>query len=966
MLYYFSMYEEFREIMGRRLNDGSARLLLTLGILVQLFYCCLWGLDPSQTVDRYLVDQWEMLDGLPANTVGAITQTPDGYLWIGTSKGLVRFDGIKFVIIRFAEMEEFYSKTIRHLLVDRGGTLWIGNSEGLALYHPMEDRFKIFTAADGIAGDGIRRIKVDMMGNTWISFTNSYVSRLSDGKFTDFNADHGLLGKRINAIVEDRQGNLLFGTRENGIFSYKDGKFFKSPVPDLDNILIITMYVDGRGDLWVGADKGLFRVTGINRSTGNGTERFTSGDGLSNDYITCIAEDSEGSLWVGTKQGLNRLKRKQDGALAFERLLTSFPINCLFEDREKSLWIGTDDSGIKRLKDGKFIPYEPLEAHPEDIPLSLFEDRRGDAWIGTVSGKLFRCRGGNIIESTASRELSGIGIAAIVEDANGSLWLGTIGKGVFQKKEDRFVPYTTREGLADNVVTSIYKDSRGNLWFSTFDGVSVLRSRDGVIESFNSRDGLAGKMVHYVYESKTGDILIAADKGIILLPKVFAGGGWQPRPIRGGSFFKNSSWSPKIILPGVSVTCIYEDISGPKEGENIYWIATEGAGLKRLDINDDTIVSYTTAQGMTTDFIYQFFEDQQENFWLMSDSGVLRVAKSELNAIVSSEVGEINCTSFGIADGMKSLEFDNKFSRNSALKAANGEFWFITKKGISIVNPGEIRVNQTPPPVLIEAVYFNRRPIPLHPDTGSVTFKGITDADFHFTAPTFLSPEKAKFKYRLEGVDREWILLLPGQGRVAQYKELPAGAYRFRVTACNADGVWNQTGDSLTFTLKPLLHQTFVFKLAVLFLLVTLVVLAFYFYKKKKLLFEKTEKYKGSPLDPYFAGECIKKLNYLMDTEKVYCDADLSLQSLAEKMAISPHQLSQLLNEKMDRNFFDFINEYRIEEAKKILQSSRGAQRKISAVAIAVGFNTMAAFYKAFKKHTGTTPTHYKKESQRL
>lgn len=952
--------------MGRRVHNDLARQLLSLVILVQLFWCGLWGLDPNQTVDRCLVDQWEMFDGLPANTVSAITQTPDGYLWIGTSKGLVRFDGVKFVTVRFAEKEEFYSKEIRHLLVDRGGALWIGSSVGLALYRPTEDRFKIFTAADGITGDGIRRIKNDMMGNTWISFTTSYVSLLCDGKFTAFNADHGLLGKKINAIVEDRQGNLLFGTRENGIFSYKDGKFFKYPVPDLDNALIITMYEDGRGDLWIGADKGLFRVTGVTSLTGKETQRFTSGDGLSNDYITCIAEDSEGNLWVGTKQGLNRIKRKQDGSIAFEGLLTSFPINCLFEDREKSLWIGTDDSGLKRLKDGKFMPYEPLEAYPEDIPLSLFEDRHGDAWIGTVSGKLFRCRGGDIIESTAIRELSGIGIAAIAEDANGDLWLGTIGQGVFQKKNDRSVSYTTREGLADNVVTSIYRDSRGNLWFSTFDGVSVLRPGDGVIESFNSRDGLVGKMVHNVYESKTGDAWIVTDKGITILAKVFVGGGLQPRPIRGGSFFKNGPWRPKVILPGVSVTCIYEDLTGPGAGDAVYWIATDGAGLKRLNMKDGNIISYTTAHGMVTDSIYQFFEDPRGNFWLMSDSGVLRVAKSELNAVANGGADTINCTSFGISDGMKSLEFDNKFSRNSALKAGNGEFWFITKKGISMLNPGRIRINQAPPATLIEAVYFNRQSMPLHPDTGQVTFKGITDADFHFTAPTFLSPEKVKFKYRLEGVDREWVFLQPAQGRVAHYKKLPPGAYTFRVTACNADGVWNQAGDSLTFTLKSLLYQTFVFKLAALFLLVALAAAAFYFYKKKKPLFERAEKYKGSPLDPGFAGESIKKLNYLMDSEKAYCDADLSLQSLAEKMAISPHQLSQLVNEKLDRNFFDFINEYRVEEAKRILQSSRGSQRKISAVAIAVGFNTMASFYKAFKKHTGTTPTRYKKEAHEL
>lgn len=951
--------------MERKLNDDSARQFLAMFILMQLCWCRLWGLDPQQPVERYLVDQWEMFDGLPANTVRSITQTPDGYLWIGTSKGLVRFDGMKFVLVRFAEQEEIYAKEIRQLFVGRGGVLWIGSSVGLTLCRFPWDRFRTFTGADGLTNDGIRRINEDMMGNTWVSFTASYVNRFSNGKFTVFNESHGLLGKKINAIVEDRLGNLLFGTREDGIFTYKDGKFSKYPVPGLDTAFIITIYKDGRGDLWFGTDKGLFREIGVNRSTAKETERYTTGNGLSNDFITCITEDSEGNLWIGTPQGLNRLKRKPGGTIGFESLLKSFPINCLFEDREKSLWIGTDDSGLKRLKDGKFMPYTPFDERPEDIPLSLFEDRDKDTWIGAVNGKLFRCRGDDIIESVATRELSGTGIVAIADDAQGNLWLGTIGKGVFQKKNERFIPFTTREGLADNVVTSIYRDSRDNLWLSTFDGVSVLRPGGDVIESYNSRDGLAGKVVYNVYETKAGDIWITTDKGITILPKNFAedrGEKIEEKKRRSEDVKKSP---PKVILPGVSVTCIYEDLSDPGVGGNIYWIATDGAGLKRLNMKDGSIASYTTVNGMTTDFIYQFFEDPQGNFWFMSDSGILRVAKSELNAIAYGGVDKINCTSFGISDGMKSLEFDNKFSKNSALKAGNGEFWFITKKGITIVNPGKIRINQTPPPVLIEAVYFNRQSIPFHPDKGAVIYKGIADAGFHFTAPTFVSPEKAKFKYRLEGIDQGWFYLLPGQARVANYNELPPGAYTFRVTACNADGVWNEAGDALTFTLKSLFYQTLLFKIAASILFAILAAAAFYLYKKRKSHFTQKEKQKGAFLDPDFAGECIEKLRRLMEKEKVYVDADMSLQTLAEKMSISPHQLSQLLNEKLDRNFFDFINRYRIEEAKRILQSPRGAQRKISAVATDVGFNTMAAFYKAFKKHTGTIPTRYKKEVHR-
>ncbi|MCP5106275.1 MAG: hypothetical protein GY950_23010, partial [bacterium] len=907
-------------------NPGLTRQLLVFIILVQLFMYHLWGLDPNKTVDLYLVDYWEKISGLPSNSVRSITQTPDGYLWIGTNRGLVRFDGKTFVSVTLGEKEEVRSQEIANLFVDREEVLWIGRTVGLT-YRSAKNRFRSFTRSDGITGDGIRRVKDDMKGNTWISFDSSYVNRFSNGQFTAFDVSHGLLGKKINAILEDRRGNLLFGTRENGIFIYKAGKFFKYPVPGLDNLIIITMHEDRNGDLWIGTDIGLLRVTGQE------SVRYTaSGDGLSNDYITAIMEDSESNLWVGTQKGLNRIKRRQGGAADFESLLKSLPINCVFEDRENSLWIGTDGYGLRRLKDGKFMSYKPFDAHPEENPLSLFEDRHGDTWIGTVNGKLFRCRGQNLIESEAPRELSGTSIVAIAEDAEGNPWLGTTSKGVFQKKKNQFIPYTDEDGLADNNVTSIFRDSRGNLWFSTFDGVSVLRSRDGTIESLKSGKGLSGTRVHNVYESNTGDILIAANKGITVL--------------------KDGKIAEKSIthyLSGISVTCIYEDPAAPDAGGGVYWITTVGTGLKRLRIKDGTITSntsYTTAHGMTSNFLYQFLEDSRDNFWLTSDRGILRVSKNELNRIADSGEGNVNCTSFGVSDGMKSLEFHNKSSRNSVLKAGNGEFRFITKKGISIMNPEKIRINTQPPSVVIEEVSFNRQSMSLPSDAEPFTLKGVTRLSIHFTVLTFLSPEKTKFKHRLEGGDgepREWVSLLPGQGRVARYEELPPGTYTFRVTACNADGVWNRSGDSLTFTLKPFFYETFFFKIAMLLLFVFLAAAAFYIFKKKKPFPGKKAKYKGSHLNPHFAEECMKKLEYLVEVDKVYCDADISLQSLAGKMSMVPHQLSQLLNEKMDRNFADFINWNRIEEVKKILQTPGGARRKISVVAGEVGFNTMAA-----------------------
>lgn len=959
------------------------RLLMKVSIFAFLTGGQLLGLNPNVPVNQYIAERWEEnVKGLPSNSVISIAQTPDGFLWIATSKGLVRFDGMKFTPIQLIKesVNDRQKSTVPDvdvLFVDKKGTLWIGSTAGLTTYQFQTGQFNTLTTpatTDSLVKDRIRFIKADKKGNVWISFFNGYLSRYADGKFTIYNESHGLGGNKINAIIEDKNGNLLFGTRENGIFQFKDETFSQVPIVGLDNAYIITMYLDREGQLWIGTNKGLLRAA----VAGEKNRRYTTSDGLADDYVTDIIEDNDQNLWIGTVKGLNRIKKTTAGAFEFDRTMTPFTIMCLLEDNEKNLWIGTFDSGIQRLRNSRFKSFNALESFAEEILLSQFEDRNGDTWVGTLGGKLFRCKKNELSESLELPGISGAGITCIADDAEGNLWLGTNGNGVFQRTNKTVMQLTTREGLSDNMIKSIFRDSLGNLWFCTFDGVT--RYSGGIMETFTSRNGLLGKIAHNVYEDKKQDIWIAADKGITVLKK--------------GSMAKENI---SYYLKDISVTCIYQEPVASSTAENVYWVATHGAGLKRL--KDGVITSFTTAEGLTTNFLYQFFEDTRENFWFMSDSGILRVSKKELNRFsVSStsndnaginhsagnavsansassasstvsannanSINYVNCTSFGITDGMKSAEFNNEFSRSSALKIGNGELRFITKRGITIVNPEQIQSHPIPPPVVIEAVLFNEQPIPFHhlPKTKeAITYKGITDLQFRFTAPTFLSPEKIKFKYRLETINKEWVLLSPGKERVAHYKDLSPGVYMFKVIAGNSEGEWNQAGDTVSFILKPFFYQTLIFKLVVILILMASAAFGFYFYKKQRAL--KKIKYKGSTLNTKFADECVKKLKNLMEMEKLYRESDLSLQGLAKKMAVPHHILSQVLNEKLNRNFSDYINSYRIEEAKKILSGHQREEQKITSVAFDVGFNTMVAFYNAFKKYTGMTPSEYKKKT---
>ncbi len=933
-------------------------------IVIFILYCCqLLALDPDRSSDQYVLNQWGVEQGLPRGCISSIAQTADGYLWVATPKGLIRFDGLQFKTIKYTENLEIESKKNIFpdtLFVDKQGNLWIGSAGHLTKYQYQTGQFTTFTNKDGMSGNRILHIREDIKGNFWIGFMVSYLNRFSEGitsgagnKFTPFNASDGLKGKKIRAIIEDKTGTLLVGTLENGVFKLREGKFFKCEIERLESSHhIYTMYEDQKGVLWIGTNKGLLKVMRTNTGKAADVYLYDTRNGLLSDEIVNIIKDSDGNVWVATVNGLNRMKvikEDQQGGILFENILEKHYISCLFEDSEGSLWIGTQDSGLMRLKNAVFIAHAPsisiFEKKPGEAIMSLYEDPQADIWIGSSRGKLYKFRNNECIESLEIPGAENTAITSIREDSHGNLWLGTGGKGLFQRKKgtDSFINFNTQDGLADNIVLSIFKDSKNNLWLGTYDGLS--RYRNGVFKSLKARDGILGKFVNNVYEDKNHHIRIASNKGIYIIEK--------------GELTKIDMIE---YLPDIPITCIYEEnISSGNDNHingNVSWVATHGAGLKRF--KDGQFFSYTTAEGMTSNFIYQILEDEWGNLWMMSDSGILRVNKKELNEFAEGRVDRINCTSFGISDGMKSSEFFNLFSRNSALKTREGEFWFVTTKGITIVNPGKIKINKTPPGVIIEEVIFNDRSIPLlMEERKEKIFKEVSDFVFHFTAPTFLSPEKIKFKYKLDEYDRDWVFLPPGEKRTARYKDLAAGTYTFRVTACNNDGVWNKRGDSITFTLTPLFYETILFKISVLFILLVLALGGYLLYKQQWL--KKIGKYKGSSMNPIYIKECIKKLDYLMEIEKVYRDETISLQSLSEKLSITPHQLSRIINEKLNKNFPDFINTYRVEEAKKILADPRQTDRKILTIAFDVGFNTKVAFNTAFKKHTRMTPSQFRK-----
>lgn len=813
-------------------------IAVTFFLLFILPYGGLMALDPGQSIDQYVLDQWKNKEGLASNNIYSIAQTPDGYMWFATFKGLVRFDGVKFSTIQYGIKKNQKSKNKKArlldvLFVDKAGILWIGGIGHLTNYRYQTGQFTTFTREDGLTGKRIYTINEDKRGNLWLGFMGCDLVRFVNGKFTKFKISPHQEGQWVTSIFEDRKWSLLVGTYKNKVFKFVDGNFHR------------------------------------------------------------------------------------------------------YE--------------IEGLKDAKFVDFAADGKYKKEVIYSLFEDRRGDIWLGAHSGNLLRYRNGKFIKSLKIPGISGSYINAIAEDYNGDLWLGTNRNGVFKKKgnTNTFINFTTRDGLADNYVISVSQDSKNNLWFSTGSGVS--RYRNGVFKSLKKQDGLLGKKVVYTYEDKNQNIWILTSKGINVL--------------KNGQFSRDNMIT---YSKDIGVVCIYEEDTSTNKGENVFWFGTYGYGLRRF--KDGTFTSYTEKEGLNSNYIYQLFADDWGNFWMSSNKGTLRISKNQLDAFAQGQVDRIHCTAFDTSDGMSSVHFYNALSGSSAIKTRDGELLFVTKKGITMTHPGKLKINRIPPPVIIEDFFFKGSDHysynGLHSET--IVFKGMNRIGFHFTSPTFLSSEKIKFKYKLEGHDKDWAFLAPGANRIASYEDLAPGTYVFKVTACSSDGIWNNSGDSLTFAITTCFQNSTSFKLLLLLGGLALVTAAVFLFKKYHPLARNGKaKYKNSHLNHAYVKECIRKLDYTMEIEKIYRDENISLQSLSKKVSITPHQLSRIINENLNKNFPDFINTHRVEEAKKILADPKQADRKILNIAFDVGFNTKVAFNTAFKKYTNMTPSQFRKKARK-
>ncbi|HMH43242.1 MAG TPA: two-component regulator propeller domain-containing protein [Pyrinomonadaceae bacterium] len=734
-----------------------------------LLSACFWCVCLCLTAQaQYRFDSWTTDNGLPQASVNSILQTRDGYIWLATFGGLVRFDGLRFQVFNTGNTKGLRSGRFMWLYEDRAGNLWI-NTEAHGLTRYKDDVFTTYTTENGLPSNQVWHMYEDSAGNLkaqtvggltqWAggSFkpftpgpddpppTARVFQRSSSGNLCfavggvlrRFEAGRGTFdlntGHSVNNCYEDREGRLWLSTREERLLLYQDGKLkIFSEKESYRRFPHVNFLEDGKGSLWMGTgDEGLIQL-----KDGKFT-RYTTADGLAGNGITSMYQDREGTLWIGSPTGLSRMTERVVTTYTTKDGLASDNVYPIYEDRHGQIWIGSH--GLTRYSNGVFTNVSREYGLPEGSAApwvtSLLEDSVGGLWIGNWAWSIRYVRDGKVIKVEPDGRL-GMVVHVMIQDRAGNVWIGS-SERLIQSKDGRFTSYTIKDGLNGQDISALYEDRLDQLWIGTDLGLTKYKD---------------GKFTAYT---------------------------------QGGA-------------PSNIVRSIYED------AEDVLWIGTYDTGLYRL--KDGRFTHYTTNEGLFDNGVFSTIEDGSGNFWISCNLGIYRVRKAELNDLAEGRTKKITSVPYGKRDGMLDAEC-NGGGQPAGIRARDGRLWFPTQQGVAVIDPARVPVNTQPPPVLIESTIIDNKPVDLR---GGLRLQpDQVNLEINYTGLSFISPELVKFKYKLEGLDPDWVDA--GTRRTAYYAHLPPGSYSFRVIAANRDGIWNQEGATLRIAVVPPFWRTRLF-----------------------------------------------------------------------------------------------------------------------------------------------------------
>jgi len=741
------------------------------------------ALNPSLDVSQYAHTAWKIRDGFPNGYVQALAQTQDGYLWLGTEFGLIRFDGVRHAPWQPPSGERLPNDEIRALLAARDGSLWIGTRKGLArwgdgklteyaefaghdAFSMLEDRdgtvwvggiasskgslcaIRSATVqcygADGSFGTAVSALYEDGARNLWFAGANG-LWRWTPGGPTHYSMSG--FEPWVRAMLDDESGGLLLGA-ESEVLQWTNGTVHAGP-PALGDVHAGHFMRDRDGGVWLATNNGVLHMRG------GRVDSYTQSQGLSSNTVTAILEDREGSIWVATLDGLDRFRDFAIPTISTAQGLPGRPFSVLAAADE--IWVGTI-GGLSRWRDGDIINY-----------------RNGADRATTSDARGSRPADGSGVRAVFDHALPADEIQSLAMGETARIWVSTR-KGVSYFQSTGFVALP---GVSSGIFHSIAADLGGGLWIS--------HQTEGLIH-------VRERAVETIPWNTLGPNAVATS----LLADSIHGGLWLGFVYGGIAYFKDgkvvASYERRDGLGGGLVASLHLD------GDGTLWAATQG-GLSRL--RNGKVITLTSFNGLPCDVVHWAIEDDMQSFWLGTACGIVRIARRELDAWASDPKRRIETTVLDSADGVRSQALPTTYSP-LVTKSADGKLWFVSFDGVSVIDPSHLFLNKLPPPVHVEEVIADRKTY--EPSTNLALPPRVRDLQFDYTALSLVVPERNLFRYKLEGRDNEWQDV--GNRRQAFYSDLAPGNYRFRVIASNNSGVWNEQGASLDVSVAPAYWQT--------------------------------------------------------------------------------------------------------------------------------------------------------------
>src|SRR5271167_1564003 len=769
-------------LASKTVNLETPRLLLFCFVLFFITISPVAALDTSRQISQYGHTAWRIEDGVFAGAPNVMAQTTDGYLWIGTQAGLMRFDGVRFVSWRPPEGNELPSSRINSLLGGRDGSLWIGTSTGLARW-----RNGNLTNYKDVTGS-IMAILEDRAGTIWIaranlSDTNGPLCKVTDRGVQCYGRDDGLALPSAVTLANDTLGNVWLAggamvsrwqtnsadtyvpvalnpaENFNGVVALAGGpdgsvwiglvhagkggglqqlahgtwRPFIAPGFDASTLEVTALLVDRDSSLWIGTlNRGIYRIQA------NKVDHFRSSDGLSGDAVSGLFQDHEGNVWIVTSRGIDSFHDIRVASFSTRQGLSTDQVNSVLASRDGTVWIGNYSLDI--LRSGKITSIRPRNGLPGREVTSLLEDRAGRLWVG-VDSELSLYEQGKFTK-IHTRDGSPLGIVrAMTEDVDGSIWVATRNEN--RNRLLRIQGLGIREETSSPelpLANTLAADPHGGVWLGLASG-GLARYRNGKMEFISLNRSPHDGPVHGLLVNSDASVWAATASGLV---------GWQ----------------------------------------------------------NGKVQSLTVRNGLPCDLIYALISDRKATLWLYTACGLIAIPNAELQRWWKSPDATVESRLLDVSDGVQPMSTP---SRPNASQSPDGRLWFANQNFVQMMDPAHLDGNPVPPPVHIEQITADRKTYwqnwsgdisSAHPKLPPL----VRDLTIDYTALSFGAPQKVLFRYKLEGMDRDWQDA--GNRRQAFYTNLSPGKYRFRVTACNNSGVWNEAGTFLDFSIAPAYYQT--------------------------------------------------------------------------------------------------------------------------------------------------------------